>query len=64
MKKVHISSNCVEYIDTEQELEAKQLEKDKDLIIDNLLLENATLKQQLQDLQNMVDTLILKEVMV
>lgn len=54
MERVKISDNRFEYFETEQEKEKRLLEQDKDLIISDLIFENAELKQRLSDMEMIV----------
>lgn len=62
MERVQRDSNCIEYFETEQEKEQKQLEQDKDYIIAELMIQNAELQQQINDISFIIAEIQLKEV--
>ena len=49
MERVKISDNRFEYFETEEEKNKKIAEQDKDFIIADLMVENANLQQQIND---------------
>ena len=62
MEEIKINLNCIEYFETEQEKEKKIDEQDKDFIIADLMMQNAELQQQINDISFIIAEIQLKEV--
>lgn len=59
MEQVKRNSNCIEYFETKQERDKKMLEQDKDFIIADLMMQNAELQQQINDMSLIVADLMI-----
>lgn len=54
MEPVRRGGNCIEYFETEQEQQRRILEQDKDFIIADLMIQNAELQQQINDISMII----------
>ncbi|WP_066505532.1 hypothetical protein [Abyssisolibacter fermentans] len=54
MERLQLNTNCFEFFETKEEKKQKQINGDKDLIIADLLIQNAEKEQRLNDLELIV----------
>jgi len=58
MIKTKINDNCYEFVETEEEKQSKLKQVDNELVISDLMIENAILKQRLEDMEMIISDML------